>query len=73
MDHLDLGFILNIESRMYRRPRMVGKRAANSLPVMDFVKSRMMKTMSRAIPRMEVRQLRRIRVFMVVGCWMFDV
>ena len=46
---------------------MVGKRAANSPPVMDLVKSRMMKVMSRAIPRREVRQLRRILVFMVVG------
>ena len=47
---------------------MVGKRAANSPPVIDFVKSKMIKVIRRAIPKMEVRQLRRIRVFM-----MFDV
>ena len=48
---------------------MVGKRAANSVPVIDLVKSRMMKTMSKTIPKMEVRQLRRIRVFMISVIW----
>ena len=45
---------------------MVGKRAANSPPVIDLKKSRMMKVIKRAIPRMEVRQLEKIRVFIVV-------
>ena len=49
---------------------MVGKRAANSVPVIDLVKRRMIKVMSRAIPRREVRQLRRIRVFMISVIWL---
>ena len=48
---------------------MVGKRATNSVPVIDLVKRRMMKVIRRAIPRREVRQLRRIRVFMISAIW----